>query len=191
MKKFSLVLVLLFFFNFSFAYDLASCNPDKSNLCDKNLFVDDCKYKQENCDKCYVEDDEYCIYNQCYFNKHYRIMKTKLSLTQKQESEIDNLYKKFKSDMETLYSRFRVQKNRILEMIDLSNKCYKEEISELTYLKKQMKIRLKRFNNDVEQLLCTGQIKTFNKIKRHEKRKMKKLLKYGAIYKLPCRSCSD
>lgn len=155
----------------------------KTNTSDNCLNQSD---KASQCDKCLTDDDEYCIYNQCYSDKHFRWMKKKLCLTSQQECNIDSIYQKFKSDMEVLCSRYRVQKNRVLDMIERSDKCYKEEAYELKELRKQMKNRVNRFKHDVKYQLCQNQYKAFRKFVRQEKRRLKRIKKYGAIYKLPC-----
>ena len=113
-------------------------------------------------------------------------MKKKLCLTSQQESNIDSIYQKFKSDMEVLCSRYRVQKNRVLDMIECSDKYYKEEAYELKEIRKQMKNRANRFKHDVKYQLCQNQYKAFRKFVRQEKRRLKRIKKYGAIYKFPC-----
>ncbi len=155
----------------------------KTNTSDNCLNQSD---KASQCDKCLTDDDEYCIYNQCYSDKHFRWMKKKLCLTSQQECNIDSIYKKFKSDMEVLCSRYRVQKNRVLDMIERSDKYYKEEAYELKELRIQMKNRVNRFKHDVKYQLCQNQYKAFRKFIRQEKRRLKRIKKYGAIYKLPC-----
>ena len=147
------------------------------------------KSQKPTCEKCIVDDDEYCIYNECYFDKHFRMMKTRLCLTEKQECNIDLLYKKFKSDMENLHSRYRLQKNRVLKMVECSDKCYKEEAQELKEIRKEMKNRTKCFRKDVKSQLCKSQYKAFRKFNRQEKRRVKRIIKYGAIYKFPCKNC--
>ena len=180
----------IFFTLFSFLV-LSGFTFAQSPLTPEYITVDCDKTANEKtntpkCDKCLTDDDEYCVYNQCYMDKHFRWLKKKLCLNNQQECNIDSIYQKFKSDMEILCSRYRVQKNRVLEMIENSDKMYKEEAIELKELRKQMKNRIKRFINDIKYQLCQNQYKAFNKFSRQEKRRLKRIKKYGAVYKLPC-----
>ncbi len=147
--------------------------------------------KKPTCDKCIVDDDEYCVYNECYFDKHFRMMKTRLCLTEKQECNIDLIYKKFKSDMESLHFRYKLQKNKVLTMVECQDKCYKEEAQELKEIQKEIKNRVKCFRKDVKSQLCKSQYKAFRKFNRQEKRRVKRIVKYGAIYKFPCKNCCN
>lgn len=162
------------------------CNKNSMNgiTCDK---TSPCETKKP--DRCSIEDDEYCTYNQCFFDKKFIKLKKVLCLSAKQETCIDTLYKNYKADMEVYHSRYRVQKNKLLEMIECNNDCYKEQISTLKELKKDAKERTKAFRNDIKELLCKDQNKEFRKFQRQEKRKMKKIIKYSCIHKLPCCDC--
>ena len=111
----------------SFA-DCTKCDTPKKPACGCEEQLSDscpCDKKISPCDKkmerCSIEDDEYCTYNQCYFDKQFKKLKNALCLTSKQETCIDTLYKNFKSDMEVYHSRYRVQKNKLLEMIECDN----------------------------------------------------------------------
>jgi len=186
MKKF-----LFSFLSFSL---ILSCAYADCNSC-KNTVAPNCKNEKQECQNveqscekndCFIEDDEYCTYNQCYFDKRYRNLKTTLCLTSKQETCMDTLYKSFKSDMEILHSRYKNQKNKILEAIECQNDCYKEYADELKEIKKDMKERCKTFDSDIKELLCKKQIKKYKKFKNEEKKKMKKINKYSAIHKFPC-----
>ena len=157
---------------------LKECSP-----CDKNP----CETKKV--DKCDIDDDEYCTYNQCYFDKQFIKLKKALCLTAQQETCIDTLYKNFKADMEVYHSRYRAQKNKVLEMIECDNDCYKEEASVLKEIKKDVKERCKTFRNDVKELLCKDQYGYLRTFQRQEKRKMKKIFKYSTVHKLPCCDC--
>ena len=115
---------LLFLALFTLIWSVSNANCSE---CDKKMFKNNsCECKKEcqkenncenktneenlktNCDKYEIEnDDEYCIYNQCYFDKHYRKMKKTLCLTKRQESCIDKLYRNFKADMELIHSKYR------------------------------------------------------------------------------------
>lgn len=184
-KVFFLTLILLFCMEYSFGDCSCSKTKDlqnrKTNTCDKD-------YTQK-CDKCIVDDDEYCIYNQCYFDKQFRLMKTRLCLNKQQECNIDSIYKKFKSDMEFLHARYTNQKNKVLTRIVCTKDDYKEYLCELKDIKKEMKDRLKCFKSDVKQQLCKSQYKAYRKFNRQEKRRIKRIAKYGAIYKFPCTDC--
>lgn len=174
-------------------YRNSTCEKSSQCTCDKK--TDSCEensiYKDDKkrCDKCMIDDDEYCVYNECYFDKHYRKMKRELCLTRNQENCIDEIYKKFKSDMEVLHTKYRVQKNRLLEMIECENDCYKDEINNLKDIKRDVKELLADYSKDVKEQLCKNQYSDYRRFKREEKRKMKKIIKYGAVYKLPCVDC--
>ncbi len=177
MKKilFSLI-VLIFFANLSFA----ACPIDCENKCET---------KQNTCTKCQTEDDEYYVYNQCWFDKHYRKMKIALCLSQKQENCIDNIYKNFKSDMENQHARYTKEKNKLLEIIECNRDCFKEQRKNLKYIARETKEKCQDFHDEIKQQLCKDQIKKFNKFKKCERKKFKKLIKYGKIVKLPCVDC--
>ncbi|MBQ8847825.1 MAG: hypothetical protein IJ003_02675 [Candidatus Gastranaerophilales bacterium] len=160
---------------------------------DDIYFVSDCQENttqiQKKCDKCTIEDDEYCIYNQCFFDKHYKRMKKALCLSAKQENNIDKIYKCFKTDMENQHLKYRITKNKLLDMLECENDCYKEQIKALKELKKETKEKLKDYKEDIKEQLCKNQYKDYRKFLRHEKRKMKKIVKYSAVYKFPCTDC--
>ena len=187
MKKIILsAFAVTLFANISFA-DCCS-SPLNQSPCQINPQKTECETKKP-CEKCIIDDDEYSIYNECYFDKHFRMMKTRLCLTEKQECNIDIIYKKFKSDMENLHTKYRLQKNKVLKMVECSDKCYKEEANELKEIKKEIKNRVKCFRKDVKSQLCKSQYKAFRKFNRQEKRRVKRIVKYGAIYKFPCKNC--
>lgn len=145
--------------------------------------------KEQKCDKCMIDDDEYCVYNQCFLDKQYRKMKRELCLTKNQETKTDNIYRAFKTDMEGRCNRYRIEKNKLLEMIECNNDCYKDQIKVLKKMKKETKERIKDYGDDIKEQLCKNQYSDYRKFKRNQKRKMKKIIKYGAIYKLPCVDC--
>lgn len=163
----------------------------KSTCDDKNYEKKDCKETDHTskCNKCLVDDDEYCVYNECFFDKHYRKMKKALCLSQSQETAIDNIYRNFKADMELQHTRYRNEKNKLLEMIECQNDCWKEQRNKVKEICKETKEKCKEFNEDIKEQLCKDQYGDFRRFKRQEKRKMKKIIKYGAIYKLPCKDC--
>lgn len=142
--------------------------------------------KKENCSKCTIEDDEYCIYNECYLNNHFRNLKKILCLTEKQEKEMDNVYQSYKEDIGNYFTKYRIQKNKILEQIECQEKY---NCCILKNIKKDMKDRTKSFELDIKDILCKNQFKDFKKQKRIEIKIFKKILKYGKIYKLPCNNC--
>lgn len=167
------------------------CQKEKSNCKDsfesKKYCKDDCKSK--NNDKYLISDDEYCIYNQCFFDKQYRKMKKELCLSDEQEKCIDIIYKKFKSDMEILYTKYRIQKNILLDKLACGNDCIDEDVENLKDIRRYFKENLKDYKSNLKLQLCKEQCKKFNKFIRHEKRTMKKIIKYGAVYKFPCTKC--
>ena len=157
----------------------------KTNSCENPL------NKKKTCEKCTIEDDEYCVYNQCFFDKQFRKMKKALCLTAQQESCIDNIYRNFKADMENTHFKYRTQKNKLLDMIECDRECQKEQISLLKEMRKDAKEKCKEFRSDIKEQLCKNQYSDFRKFQRAEKKKMKKLVKYGAIYKFPCVDCCN
>ena len=183
---------------FSFIYSVSSAHADKN--CNE-MYKSECPSNQEQkqiqdsaknqtiskaCEECKVEDDEYCVYNQCYFDKQFRILKTKLSPSENQENCLDNIYLNFKQDLEILCDRYSKEKNKLLEMIALDNKCLKEQKNAVKDIKQDIKEKYKDYLSDTKEILCRNQKKTFRKFKRKQNRKIKEIKKYGAIYKLPC-----
>ena len=148
-----------------------------------------CPQKEEYKEKCAIEDDEYCVFNECYFDKHFKKMKKELCLSKKQETCIDKIYKDFKRTMESKHEKYRKEKNKLLEMIECNNDCYKNQIKVVKEIKKEIKECCKQFREDIKEQLCKSQYGNYRKFLRNEKRKMKKIIKYGAIYKLPCKDC--
>ena len=175
------------------------CEKQCQKECQKNECKNTCDKKEcdkknianeELCDKYKIEnDDEYCIYNQCYFDKHYRKMKKTLCLTRRQENCIDNIYRNFKTDMEKCCAKYRNEKNKLLEMIECDNDCYKEQVKVLKEIRKNVKEKCKDYREEVVDQLCKNQRSDFKKFQKEEKKKMKKIVKYGAIYKFPCVNC--
>ena len=115
-------------------------------------------------------------------------MKKELCLTKKQETCIDEIYKDFKHTMEAKHEKYRKEKNKLLEMIECNNDCYKNQIKVVKEIKKEMKEYCKNFKEDIKEQLCKSQYSDYRKFLRHEKRKMKKIVKYSAIYKFPCKA---
>ncbi len=185
-------LVLSFLTPLSFA-DCSTCEKPQTTQCSQSPCDNSVNIDKTPCSKntggCSVDDDEYCTYNECYFDKRFIKMKKALCLSAKQETCINTLYKNFKNDMEVYHSRYRTQKNKLLEMIECDNECYKEQIDVLKEMRKDFKQRCKTFKDDVKELLCKEQYGEFRKFQRQEKRKMKKIIKYSAIHKLPCCDC--
>ena len=167
---------LAFVFIFSFVF--CAC----SSYCSENSN----KINQEECTQCTIEDDEYCIYNQCYFDRQYRNLKIMLKLSENQEACIDNIYNNFKTDMEIYCARYTKEKDKLLEMIALDNECYKEQEHIVEDIKKDIKEKYNDFFQDVKEKLCKNQLKTFKCFKKEQKRKIKKILKYAKVYKFPC-----
>ena len=139
-----------------------------------------------NDDKYCLDDDEYCVYNECYFDKNYRNLKKQLCLSITQENDLDSLYRQLKSDFEYLYSGYKTHKNHVLDKIACNNQLYMDEVFKLSDIKHEMKSRINKFKKDVLFILNGKQIKVFKCVLKNEKYKMKKILKYGAIYKFPC-----
>ncbi len=174
----------------------ATCTQD----CKKNIENSNCECnKSENlkvenkskCDFCPTDDDEYCEYNQCFFDKRFRRLKEKLCLSQKQETMADNLYTSYKSDMECICNKYRNQKNKVLDMIECHNRCWRDEAKTLKEIKGEAKERSAYFKDDLKEILCKNQYREFKKYERSQKKKMKRIIKYGAIYKLPCTNCTN
>jgi len=171
------------------AKTLPECACDKK--CDENLSPQCSSDKFLNkCDKCSdLDDDEYYSYNQCFLDKQFKKLKKELCLTKNQECNLDNLYKNFKNDIENYHIKYRTEKNKLLEMINCGNDCYKEQAQTVKDIKKDIKERCKTFKKNVKSYLCKDQYSDLRRFCRHEKKKMKKIVKYGAIYKLPCNNC--
>ena len=140
----------------------------------------------KNCDKCVIDDDEYCIYNECYFDREFRKLKIELSLNETQEKKIDNIYKIYKLDMEALCEKYSFEKNKILALIASDNPCWKKKTKHLDRLKNDIKVRFICLSDDIEEILDKCQKKKFNYFKSDQKKKIKLILKYGAVYKFPC-----
>ncbi len=185
MKKTLLSLTLLTMF---FSVSFANCCSDNQNL-SKNPVCEKNSIEKTQCNKCTIDDDEYCIYNQCFFDKQYRKMKSALCLTQEQENCIDNIYKNFKSDLESTHNRYRIEKNKLLGMIECDSDCYKEQEKLTKEIAKSFKEKCKDFRSEVKEQLCKNQHSAYRKFQREEKKKMKKLIKYSAVYKFPCSDC--
>lgn len=140
----------------------------------------------KKCEKCAIEDDEYCVYNQCYFDKQYRLLKTKLNLIDNQENCLDNIYMNFKEDLEIQCTRYANEKNKLLEMIALDKKCLSEQKNIVKDIQKDIREKYKDYLKDSNEILCRSQKKIFKKFKRRQNRKIKQIKTYGAIYKFPC-----
>lgn len=164
-----------------------ACETQKVNPCEEKS--ESCDIEKTTCEKCMTDDDEYCVYNQCFFDKQYKKMKKELCLTKKQEACIDNIYKNFKSDMESCHAKYRAERDKLLDMIECNNDCWKDQAKVLKEMKKEAKEKCKDFRDDVKEQLCKNQYSAFRKFQRCEKRKMKKLVKYGKVYKFPCTDC--
>ena len=200
--------ILLSLGMFLFVCSVSSASDNFNN--EKNIFPIGCKCKEEcqkqcekdqkvdsNCEKKDIEesksacsideidDDEYAVYNQCFFDRQYREMKKTLCLTRRQENCIDKMYKDFKNDMELLYSKYCVEKDKLLYAIECED-CYRQNISNLKEMKKEAKEHWYDFRDEIEELLCKSQRYEFKKFQREEKRKIKKLAKYCVVYKFPC-----
>ena len=165
------------------------CKKEK-NKCKNSTCKERIEKKCENtCDKCEIEDDEYCVYNQCYMDKHYRKMKKGLNLSYEQEENIDNCYKNFKIDFESWCLKYKNSKNKLLDLIECEHRCYKNQEKIVKELKKELKEIMKDYMDEVKLLLCKEQKSKFNNLVKGEKSKFKKIKKYSAVYKLPCTDC--
>ncbi len=192
MKKFLFsFLAFLMFTSVSFATCTQDCEKNikkPSYNCEKskNLEVEN----KSKCDFCPTDDDEYCEYNQCFFDKRFRRLKEKLCLSKKQETMADNLYTSYKSDMESICNKYRIQKNKVLDMIECHNQCWKDERKVLKEIKNEAKERTAYFKDDLKEILCKNQYRELKRYERSQKKKMRRIIKYGAIYKLPCTNCT-
>ena len=94
--------------------------------------------------------------------------------------------------MEIYHSKYTKAKNCLLEKIACADDCtsYKDELETLKGIKQDIKDRCICFDKDVKAQLCKNQMRDYRKFKRAEKRIMKKIIKYGKIYKFPCTDCS-
>ncbi len=191
-------LALALFSSISFA-DCSNCNKSPCGQ-DKRCQKTDCEKNYTPCEKkapCeknydkYIDDDEYCVYNQCFFDRQYRKMKHELCLTRQQENCIDKIYQNFKNDMEGFHARYRVQKNKLLEMIYCGDDCWREQRNLVRDLGKEAKEKLKDYDSEIKEQLCKSQKGDYRRFKRNQKKKMKRIVKYGAIYKLPCSKCCN
>ena len=151
----------------------------------------ECPVAPENCDKCVVEDDEYCVYNECYFDKQYRKLKTELCLSENQEKKFDNIYKIYKLDMEALCAKYKDEKNKILKMIACDNPLWKDKTKHLDKLKEDIRVRYICFEDDIKELLTKCQYAEFKQFKKAQREKIKLIVKYGAVYKFPCENCGE
>lgn len=149
-----------------------------------------CKASDDNgnnqCEKCKIEDDEYCIYNQCYFDKQYRLLKNELKLNQNQENDLDNIYLNYKQDLEIQCDRYIKCKNILLNSIAKNEKHLRHEKNNIRYIKRDINEKHKDYLSDSRNVLNKKQKRTFNHFHNNERRKIKQIRKYGAIYKYPC-----
>ncbi len=184
--------VVTFLFSVSSADNNQDCSKapegEYSTIQEEKQIQDNAKNSlpDKNCEKCKVEDDEYCIYNQCYFDKQYRILKTNLTPDKNQENCMDNIYLNFKQDLEILCERYTKEKDKLLSLIAQDFKCYKEQKQTLKDIKQDINEKYKDYLKDTEEILSKNQKKIFKKFKRRQKRKIKLIKKYGAVYKFPC-----
>lgn len=176
-------------FLLSFLAIMLLCSVSSANCASDNQ-ESNC-IEKEKCDKCQIEDDEYFVYNQCYFDKQFRKMKLSLCLTSEQETCINNIYKNFKSDLETTFTRYRIEKNKLLEMIACDDACYKKQEKAVKHIQNDIKEKMKDYVDDIKEQLCPKQRSCFRRFLKEEKRKMKEIIKYGAIYKFPCVECCE
>ena len=171
---------IFLFIIFAFLISVSNANPEENSAKTHQNEI-------SKCEKCIVEDDEYCIYNQCYFDKQYRLMKNELQLSESQEECIDNIYQNFKTDLEILCARYQCEKERLLELI-AQDGFYSRQKHLVKDIKQDIKEKYKDYIKDVRNNLCRKQKKKYNKFVRKQKKKIKAIVKYGAIYKFPCSS---
>lgn len=169
--------------------NIYSCKKEKNSS--KNPFCEDSFYEKykKHCDKCSIEDDEYCVYNECYLDKHFKKMKKALCLSEVQEECIDRIYKNFKIDYENYCLKYKIAKNRLLDLIECEHCGYKSQKKVVKEMRIEFKEKIKDYNDDIKQELCKKQKSIYRRFLKAEKRKMKKIIKYGTIYKFPCTNC--
>ena len=148
-----------------------------------------CKESKNSCNSLEIDDDEYFVYNQCFFDKQYRNLKRTLCLTKRQEECIDSLYKNFKADMDNIHSRYRSSREDLLIAMDSNCSSLKEKKHRLREIKREAKEKTKDFKEEIKEYLCKKQISEFKHFQKIEKRKIKKLAKYCTVYKFPCSGC--
>ena len=165
------------------------CEDKNEKNCKKNSPCSKSSCTKDIDQELMADDDEYCVYNQCYFDKQFRDLKRFLCLTRRQEMCIDNLYRDFKADMERLCAKYRCCKNELLEIIECEKGCEKDKKAALKEIKKEQKAKLKDFDEEIKEQLCKNQRGDYRKFKRQEVRKMRKIIKYAKIYKFPCVKC--
>lgn len=161
-------------------------NQKEDTSCEREV----CEKCAEGCYKCELEDDEYFTYNQCFFDKKYRIMKELLCLSDKQEECIDNIYLNFKADMENIYFKYKKEKENLLNNFCFNCFYAKESKRNLKEYKNEAKEKYKDFKTEIKEKLCDNQKKELDKFLNKEKRNMAKLKKYCVIYKFPCIICN-
>ena len=92
----------------------------------------------------------------------------------------------FKQDLEIQCERYAKEKNKLLELIASDNKCIKEQKNIVKDIKSDIKEKYKDYLSDTNRVLSKSQKKEFGKFKKKQKSKIRKIKKYGAIYKFPC-----
>ena len=191
-KKLFILSVFGFLLSVSSAYSNNSCTQVPNGECptleEQKQIQDNAQnpLPKENCEKCSVEDDEYCIYNQCNFDKQYRMLKTKLEPDSNQENCLDNIYMNFKQDLEILCERYTKEKDKLLDLISKDVKCIKEQKNTVHDIQTDIKEKYKDYLSETSEILTKSQKKIFKKFKREQNIKIKKIKKYGAVYKFPC-----
>ncbi len=165
----------IFFLIASFLFSASSASDDKNNV-----------YNTKKCEKCQIDDDEYCIYNQCYFDKQYRILKDNLNLSPNQENDFDNIYLNFKQDLEIQCDKYTKYKNELITLIAQNKRHLKQEKNNVRYIKRDINEKRKDYLSDSRSVLNRKQRRIFRRYNASEKRKIKQIRKYGAIYKYPC-----
>ena len=205
-KRLFLFGILLFFCSVSWASDCENsekmpvapvskcenqCEEENEKINEKNSFnkQDSCQKDKTISKEWEIEDDEYFTYNQCFFDKQFRKMKSILCLTRRQENLIDKLYLNFKTDMERLHFKYQKERDCLLKNLECNCVSKRENKRNLKEYKKEAKEKYNDFKYEIRELLCKKQRKEFRNFQKEEKRKISKIKKYCVIYKFPCEKC--
>ena len=112
-------------------------------------------------------------------------MKEELNLSGNQENCIDNIYSNFKTDLEILCARYQCEKEKLLELIS-NDGFFSEQRRIVKDIRQDIKEKYKDYVKDVRENLSKKQKKKYNKFIKKQNKKIKTMIKYGAIYKFPC-----
>lgn len=123
-----------------------------------------------------------------YFHKKYMEMCRKLCLTKAQQCKADELYNCMKTELKPIKDRARCEQEKLCTMIEndacgadirTQKKCLKET-------KKEFKETMKNFDKEFRCILDKCQLKEYKKMRRAEKRKMKKFADNCPCYLYEC-----